>query len=552
MTQSKPASFNILAADKIAEEGLSWVKAQSDAVLINKPGIKEDELATIVGDADAMVVRSGVKITRAVLANPGRLKIIARAGVGVDNIDLDAATEKGILVVNTAAASTITTAEHAFTLMMALLRKVGPAYATMKAGGWDRNKYEGRQLHGLTLGVVGFGRIGQTVAERALAFGMHVVAFDPVYNAETAFDGKVKLFKDFEKILPLCDVLTFHVPATPQTLGMLGEKTFPLCKKGVYVVNCARGGIIDETYLPTAIEKGECAGAALDVFVKEPLAADSPLRANPKILMTPHLGASTEEAQTAVSVEAMYACMKYLRGEGIDGAVNAGGIRVDLSPQQKAYVALASRCSALIAPMITRGIAEVVVTVRGASIAKAAGTMERAALVALFKDLLNAPVNLINVVNVAKARGIVVRTVVEEGAGESGTELTIEVKGPPEATSDSTHAADRVRKISGRVYDDLQPRVVEINGYRMDMVPSGPMVVLQNSDRPGMIGLIGTEFGAAGLNIADMTISRREEGSTVTALMVLKVDARADKTLLDKLGAKPGVLKIVQVELPKL
>ena len=546
------SKFKILAADKIAEEGLSWVKAQTDAELINKPGIKEDELATIVGQADAMVVRSGVKITRAVLANPGNLKIIARAGVGVDNIDLEAATEKGILVVNTAAASTITTAEHAFTLMMALLRRVGPAYLAMNKGGWDRNKFEGRQLHGLTLGVVGFGRIGQTVAERALAFGMKVVAFDPVYNAEYAFDGKVKMYKDFEAILPLCDVLTFHVPATPQTLGMLGEKTFHLCKKGVYVVNAARGGIIDEKYLITALDSGQCAGAALDVFTKEPPAADEPLRTHPKVLVTPHLGASTEEAQTAVSVEAMYACMKYLRGEGIDGAVNAGGIRVDLSPVQKAYVDLATRCATLIAPMITRGIAEVTVTVRGSAIAKAAGTIERASLVALFKDLLGSQVNLINVVNVAKSRGIVVKTVVDEGSEEAGSKLTIEIKGPPEATDSKTPAADRVRRIAGCVYSDLLPRVVEINGYRMDMVPAGPMVLLQNADRPGMIGLIGSEFGNAGLNIADMAISRREETTGITALMTLKLDAPADKAMLDWLSAKPGVLKIAQVVLPKV
>lgn len=546
-----PQKFKILAADKIAAEGLNWVKAQADAELIDRPGIKEDELATIVADADAMVVRSGVKVTRAVLANPGNLKIIARAGVGVDNIDLEAATEKGILVVNTAAASTITTAEHAFTLMASLLRNVGQSYSTMKAGGWDRNKYEGRQMHGLTLGVIGFGRIGQTVAERALAFGMNVVAFDPVYNGETAFEGKVKLFKNFAAILPLCDVLTFHVPAIPSTLGMLGEKTFPLCKKGVYVVNCARGGIIDEAYLPTAIEKGECAGAALDVFVKEPLAADSPLRNNPKILLTPHLGASTQEAQTAVSVEAMYACMKYLRGEGIDGAVNAGGIRVDLSQKQQAYVTLASRASILLAPMITRGIAEVTVTVRGTSIAKAAGTIERATLVALFKDLLNEPVNLINVVNVAKSRNIVVRTIVDEGNGEAGSKLTIEVKGPPEAVDAKTPAGDQVRRIAGCVYEDLQPRIVEINGYHMDMVPTGAMVLLQNADKPGMIGAIGATFGAAKVNIAEMAISRRAEATGTTALMVLKVDSKADDALLAKLTGTDGVLKVAQVALPQ-
>lgn len=550
------SKFNILAADKIAQEGLDYVKAQADANLISKPGIKEAELATLVPDADALIVRSGVKVTKEVLANPGRLKVIARAGVGVDNIDLEAATEKGILVVNTAAASTITTAEHAFTLMMALLRKVGPAYLAMNKGGWDRNKFEGRQLHGLTLGVVGFGRIGQTVAERALAFGMKVVAFDPVFNAETAMDGRVKMYKDFEAILPQCDVLTFHVPLTDATRGMLGAATFPKCKKGVYVVNASRGGIIDEKALVVALDAGQCAGAALDVFPVEPPPADDPLRTHPKVLVTPHLGASTEEAQTAVSVEAAIACLKFLRGEGIEGAVNAGNFRVDLSPAQRAYVDLAGRAATLIAPMVTRGIASINVEVRGQSLAKAAGTIERAAVVGLLKGLMNAPVNVINVISVAKARGIAVRTTIVEDTSESGTGITLEVKGPEGSVDGKTVAPDRSRKIVGRVYDDLKPRITEINGYRMDMVPAGHMVLLQNSDKPGMIGLVGTALGMAGVNIADLTLSRRDgerdSGGQATALMTLKVDSAPAKGLLESLANSPGVLKVAAVELPSL
>ncbi|MEX2387678.1 MAG: hydroxyacid dehydrogenase, partial [Phycisphaeraceae bacterium] len=283
--------FKVLAADKLAKQGLEFIQSQADAELVNKPGLSEDELAAIVGEHDAMIVRSGVTVTAKVLENPGRLKVIARAGVGVDNIDLAAATAKGILVVNTAEANTITTAEHAFALMLAMARNIGPAYKTMNAGGWDRSKFQGRQMAGKTLGIVGFGRIGQAIAERALAFEMDVVAYDPFINAETMLDGRVKMFKDFTDMLPECDLATFHVPLNDQTRGMLGKETWKLAKPGLMVINAARGGVIDEEDLIDALESGQCGGAALDVYTSEPPAEDSPLRTHPKVLVTPHLGA---------------------------------------------------------------------------------------------------------------------------------------------------------------------------------------------------------------------------------------------------------------------
>jgi D-3-phosphoglycerate dehydrogenase len=538
--------FKILAADKLAKEGLQWVEAQPDAELTNKAGITEDELAKIAGEYDAMIVRSGVKVTAKVLENPGRLKVVARAGVGVDNIDLDAATAKGILVVNSAEASTITTAEHAFALIMALLRNIGPAYKTMTEGGWDRNKYEGRQLQGLTLGVVGFGRIGRTVAERALAFGMNVLAYDPFFNAETALEGRVKMFRQFSDLLPQADVLTFHVPANEQTRNMLNAETFALAKKGVYVVNAARGGIVNEQALIDALNAGQCAGAALDVFPKEPPPKDDPLRTHPKVLLTPHLGASTAEAQQAVSIDAAAASLAYLRGEGILGAVNVTGLRVDLSPAQQRYVDLAQRMAALISPMITRGIASVSIELVGEQLASAAGTIERTTLVGLLKAYLDVPVNVINVKQVAESRGIKLRTTTADEETARGPRLTIEILGPEDATSEETHPADRKRRIVGCVYDDQKPRILEINGYHMDMIPAGNMVLLQNEDRPGMIGLVGTEFGQAKVNIADMSISRRD----ATALMVLKIDGEAPASLIEHLKTKPGILKAAVVRLP--
>lgn len=546
-------TYKILAADKLAQQGLDWIAAQSDAELVNKPGLSEADYAAMLaeGGIHAMIVRSGIKVTREVLANPGDLKVIARAGVGVDNIDLAAATEKGILVVNTAEASTITTAEHAFALMIALLRNIGPAYKTMAGGGWDRSKFQGRQLSGLTLGVVGFGRIGQTVAQRALAFGMKVVAFDPVFNNPTALDGQVKMYNDFAAMLPEADVLTFHVPLNDATRGMLNDETFGLCRKGVYVVNAARGGVVDEEGLLKALDDGRCGGAAVDVYSSEPPPADSALRVHPKLLCTPHLGASTKEAQEAVSSDAAAACLAYLRGEGIKGAVNAGGLRVDLNDRQHGFVDLAGRMARLISPMITRGVARVEIELAGKEMAKAAGTVERAAMVGLLSGHLDDPVNMINVAEVAQRRGIKTKTAIIDEPTEQGPQLTIVVHGPDGSVDGKTHPADKTRRIAGRVYDDLKPRVVEINGYAMDMTPDGHMVILQNEDLPGMIGTVGMAFGEAGVNIADMTISRRDTGDgKATALMVLKTDAKADEALVARMSHTPGVLKIASVELP--
>jgi D-3-phosphoglycerate dehydrogenase len=560
---SGQTTYRVLAADKLAQEGLDWITQQPDAELVNKPGLSEDELAKIIGDHDAMIVRSGVTVTPAVLANPGRLKVIARAGVGVDNIDLPAATAAGILVVNTAEASTLTTAEHALSLMMALARNIGPASATMRAGGWDRSKYKGVQLAGRTLGVVGFGRIGQAVAARALAMEMDVLAYDPFFAGDSAMDGRVRLYRDFDQMLPKLDIVSFHVPLNDATRGMLGAKQFATAKAGLMVVNAARGGVVDESAIIEALDAGQCGAVALDVYTEEPPPEDSPLRTHPKVLCTPHLGASTVEAQQAVSVDAAAACLAYLRGEGIKGAVNAGGVRVDLDPLQSAYVDLAERMATLISPMVTRGIACVTVELVGSAVAKAAGTVERSALVGLLRGHLDTPMNVINAADVAARRGIKLKcSTVEDAPGSPGAvgpaggtsggagQLSISIEGPAGAVTAATPTADRARRIIGRVYEDHLPRVVQINGYVMDMVPAGQMLLIQNDDTPGMVGLVGQTLGDAGVNIADMTISRRDnEAGGATALMVLKLDAPAPEAVLATLRDQPGVLKVAQVGL---
>ena len=538
--------FRILAADKLAAEGLAWIEQQPDAELTDKAGITENELAEIAGDYDAMIVRSGVQVSAKVLANPGRLKVVARAGVGVDNIDIDTATRQGILVVNSAEASTITTAEHAFALMITMLRNIGPAYKTMSEGGWDRNKFKGRQLAGKMLGVVGFGRIGCTLAERALAFGMNVMAYDPFINAQTMLDGKVKMFTDFSEMLPHVDILSFHVPLNDATRGMLNKETFELCRGGVYVVNASRGGVVDEDDLVAALDSGKAAGAAMDVFTKEPPAENHPLRRHPKALVTPHLGASTAEAQVAVSVDAAASALAYLRGEGISGAINAGGVRVDLDPTQQCYVDLARRMALLICPMITRGIAHIDVTLTSKQLTPAVGTIERTILVELLSRQLDTPVNVISVGSIAKQRGITISTTTSEPEQSQGTKLTVDIHGPQGAVDDQTHEKDRTRRIVGRVLSDQRPRIVEINGYHMDLVPSGRMLIQQNTDTPGVIGQVGTILGDADINISDMSVSHRDQ----TSLMLLRVEQEVPESVVQTLLAQEPILKICTVELP--
>lgn len=529
-------TIKILVADKLAAAGVDMLKKAPGVSVDVKHGLKEEELIAIIGQYDGLLVRSETQVTAKVLANPGHLRAIARAGVGVDNIDLPAATAAGVLVMNSAEASTITTAEHAFTLLMALARNIGPAYRKMAEGGWDRNKFVGRELLGKTLGIVGFGRIGQTVAQRGLAFGMNVLAFDPVFNAETALDGKVKLLKSFDDLVSQVDFLSFHVPLNDHTRNMLNADRLGKCKPGMMVINAARGGVIDNAALAAAIDAGKVGGAALDVFEVEPLPAEDPMRKHPKILLTPHLGASTTEAQEGVSAVACDQILEFLQNRGIRGAVNVVGVRMDLDPTQLKFVDLAQRMARLIAPMCEAGIADVTVTCQGAQLASAAQTIERMALVEILNSLLEVPVNVVNARLAADQRGIKIRSIVEDQT-RTTPQLSIKIL-----------SGNDTRLIRGSVFADGNPRVLEINHYHMDMVPAGPMAMILNEDRPGMIGMVGTEMGAANANIADMALSRRGK----QALMLLKLDAPIDAATLNRLRARPGIVKVATVTLPPL
>jgi D-3-phosphoglycerate dehydrogenase / 2-oxoglutarate reductase len=534
---------SILVGDKLAEEGLEYLKSTGFA-FDNKVGLKEDELAAAVGSYDALIVRSGAKVTARVLENPGKLKAIARAGVGVDNIDLEAATAKGILVLNTAEASTLSTAEHALALLMSLARKIPQAHAHVRSGQWKRNQYQGTQLAGKTLGVVGLGRIGRTVATRALAMEMNVLGFDPYFSGESALEGKVKLVRDFDEFLSKIDVITFHVPGGTQTKHLLNrDRLMGKCRPNLLVINDARGEVVDEFALADALKEKKIAGAAIDVFQTEPPQKDHPLFALENVVLTPHLGASTDEAQTAVSVEACRSIVAYLKNGEIRGAVNAGGIRLDLPADEAPFARLASRMGSLLAGLCDGGYKTITLRASGTRAPKLMNTLLRLATVELLKPHLTTAVNVINVEHLARSRNIEMVQINEPAppAGLVGDIVGIRVEG----------ANGESHRLLGTVYADALPRILRVDDYAMDMIPEGHMVLLVNKDEPGVIGVVGSSFGDANVNIADMVISRHSTApGTATALMVIKTDTQPPEALLNRLRARPNILKVKYVLLP--
>jgi D-3-phosphoglycerate dehydrogenase / 2-oxoglutarate reductase len=538
--------MRILVADKLAEEGLEFLK-QNKADFDVKVGLKEDELAAAVGGYDALIVRSGAKVTAKVLEKPGNLKAIARAGVGVDNIDLEAATAKGILVLNTAEASTLSTAEHALALMLSLARKIPQAHAALKSGQLDwkkRSQYQGTQLAGKTLGVVGLGRIGRTVAARALALEMSVIGFDPFFTSPTALDGRVKLIRDFDEFLGQIDVITFHVPGGEGTRHLLNrQRLMNKCRPNLLVVNDARGEVLDEIALADALKEKKIAGAALDVYATEPPAKDHSLFGIENAVLTPHLGASTDEAQTAVSVDACKAILAYLNTGEIRGAVNAGGIKLDLPADEMPFAELARRIGALLAPLCDSGYKTITLRASGTRAPKLMNTLLRLAAVELLKPHLDRDVNVINVEHLARTRGIELVSIHEASppAGLVGDIIGIRADGPD----------GQSHRVLGTVYADGLPRVLRINGYSMDMIPEGNMVLIVNQDQPGVIGAVGSSFGDAQVNIADMVISREfGNDGKATALMVIKTDSPPPDSLLNKLKARPNILRVKSLVLP--
>jgi len=531
--------IKILIADKLSKVGLDYLAAQTDVEFDSRPGLSPEELAKIVGDYDGMIIRSGVKITAEVMANPGRLKGIARAGVGVDNVDVPVATAKGIIVMNTPGGNTLSTAELALALMLALHRKIAPANASLRDGKWDRKSFEGTQLAGKTLGIVGMGRIGKAVAVRAAAMDMRVLGFDPFFAGDPIHN--VEIVKDLNDLCRRSDVITVHTPKTAETTSMIGKAQFAVMKPSVRLINAARGGIIDETELLAALNEKRAAGAAIDVFIKEPPESDveKQLIAHPNVLAVPHLGASTEEAQEQVALEAAEALVEALRGGEVRNAVNAPGFDKALPALLRPYTELAMRMGLILSKITPGALKKVEVIYRGSIAELAVAPVNTYLLQGLLTPHMDQPVNVINAPVLARQRGVELEQITSPKIKEFANLMEVTV-----------HTDQTKRSAVGTIFGNKFPRVIAIDGYRMEMKPEGHVVIILNEDKPGVVGRYGTIFGSNNVNIADMTFSRKK--NTGLAVVGMNLDTQPPKSAIDEIRKLDMVHEANYIRLPDL
>lgn len=529
------STYRILIADPISEEGLAPLREDPAFELIEQTGLKGEDLARALVGVDAVIVRSGTRITRESLAHADRLRVIGRAGVGVDNIDVQAATERGIAVLNAPSGNTISAAELTMALILATVRHVPAADRSMKRGEWDRKSFNGIELYGKTLGLIGAGRIGGEVARRAQGFGMKVIAYDPYLSEDRARALKIEL-ASLDDVLRHADVISLHTPLTAATRNLIDADALAKLKPGVFLVNAARGGVVDEAALYQALVEGRIAGAALDVFEDEPFPADDPLRSLENVVLTPHLGAATEEAQQNVAVEIAEAVRAALVDSDFSRAVNAPAIGGEEMRRLRPLIDLAERLGTLAGALVEGGIEKVVVQYNG----KADGALPpltAGALVGLLGGILGkGAVNFVNAVHLAEARGITVERMRSGPHKDYGEYLEVRLT-----------SGERETCVAGALPAEGFPRVVRIDDFRVDVPPRGTLVVLRNRDVPGVIGRVGTVLGAAGINIGEYHQARIRVGGD--ALAAITVDHRLDDDVVEALINVPEVTVVRQVEL---
>lgn len=529
----------VLVTDAIAEAGIERLRGSADVDV--RVGIPADELIRCIGAYDALAVRSETKVTAEVIAEAANLKVIGRAGVGVDNIDVRAATERGILVVNSPEGNTIAAAELSIAMLLALARRIPEADASLRAGRWERKRFLGCEVYQKTLGVIGLGKIGSEVARRARAFEMHVVAYDPFATEESARHCGATLLP-LDELYERSDFITVHVPLNDKTRGMIGAEEIARMKDGVRIVNCARGGIIDEQALADAVRSGKVAGAAFDVFSEEPPGTDNPLLGLPEVIVTPHLGASTEEAQVNVAIDIAEQIIDVLQGRPARAAVNMPALSAEALATVGPYIALAEKIGSLHTQLSRdlegRGqpIEAVEVIFQGDFSDLPTDPITRAVLAGVLSPVLSDPVNLVNAPVLAASRGLQVTESHTTTHGEYSTMLTVR-----------SRSAGGERTICGTVFGRSDIRIVHIDGYRVDIVPSGALLITLHEDRPGMIGAVGTLLGTNGVNIAGMNVGRKQIGGQ--ALMVLMLDEAISERVLTGIRSIPGMEDARQVEL---
>ena len=491
-------------------------------------GKDKDKLAAIIGDYDGLAIRSATKVTPKILEGANRLKVIGRAGIGVDNVDIPAATARGIIVMNTPFGNSITTAEHAIAMMFALAREIPAADASTQAGKWEKNRFMGVEITAKTLGIIGCGNIGSIVADRAIGLKMRVIAYDPFLSPERARDIGVEKV-DLDTLLARADIITLHTPLTPQTKNVLSAEAIARAKKGVRIINCARGGLVDETALRAALDSGHVAGAAFDVFVEEP-ATTNPLFGHPNVVCTPHLGAATSEAQENVALQVAEQMSDYLTRGAISNAVNFPSITAEEAPKLRPFIALAEKLGSFAGQLTESGIKKVTITYEGEVGELKTRAITSSAIAGLLRPLLS-DVNVVSAPIVAKDRGIIIdeTTRAADGDYESLITLTVETE-------------KQVRSVAGTVFSDGKPRIVAIKGIKVDAEFAPMMIYVSNEDKPGFIGRFAGLLGASSVNIATFALGRDQEGGSAIALVAVD-NATPDATLAE-IQSLPGVKQV--------
>ena len=514
----------VLISDQM-DPNAAQIFRQNGVEVDERPGLSKEELKAIIADYDGLAIRSATKVTADLLEAATNLKVIGRAGIGVDNVDVPAATERGIVVMNTPFGNSITTAEHAIALMFALARELPQADSSTQAGKWEKNRFMGVELTSKTLGLIGAGNIGSIVADRALGLRMKVIAYDPFLTPERALDMGVEKV-ELETLLKRADFITLHTPLTDQTRNILSRDHLAKTKKGVRIINCARGGLIDEAALKDLLESGHVAGAALDVFVEEPAKA-SPLFGTPGFVATPHLGASTTEAQVNVAIQVAEQMSDFLVRGGVTNALNMPSLSAEEAPRLRPYMALAEKLGSLVGQVEGQRLTGVAIEVEGAAAQLNPKPITGAVLAGLMR-VHSDTVNMVNAPFLAKERGLDLREIRHDREGDYHTLVRVTASTP-----------QGERSVAGTLFGNAAPRLVEIFGVSIEAELQGEMIYIVNEDAPGFIGRLGTTLGEAGVNIGTFHLGRREAGGEAVALV--SVDQHVDEALVARLGQLPGV-----------
>lgn len=520
--------MKVLITDKINETAKNIVDEAAQGVIL--PTMQEDELCKVIGEYDALMVRSQTKVTKKVIEAGKNLKIIGRAGVGVDNIDLEAATQNGIIVVNSPDGNTNAAAEHTVALMLAMSRNIAKAGESTKQGMWERSKFTGHEVFGKTLGIIGFGKIGHHVAEAAKAMGMKILISDPYTTKEIVEKFGAKYVESLDELWGQCDYITVHVPKTKETLHMINKETIAKMKKGVRLINCARGGIIDEQALAEALESGHVAQAAVDVFETEPNIADSPLvKTTGDILLTPHLGASTEEAQLKVAEDVAEQIRDVLKGGSARSAVNIPSLKPEKLEPVKDYMQLAENIGELAMQVSTGNLKGIYVTVKGTLADLDVSPLETAVVKGVLGSFMN-DVNYVNAPIIAKNKGLDVSTTKSNTSTDYIGSITLKLVTDKETNS-----------VAGALIATDMPRIVKINGYNASIEPEKHMILVPHENKPAMVAKVATVLGDKNINITRMNVAQNRTEADNISIMIINTDSKVDDKVLEEISAIDGV-----------